>query len=97
VWAKRAIIKELSLSKNTLSSWCLNLRELYQIILLNSSDFQLGGTDDEGNPKIVEIDESLFFRRKYNVGRCRSSGWVFGMIERVTKKCMLIPVPNKSR
>jgi hypothetical protein len=70
---------------------------LCQIILLNSSDFQLGGTDDEGNPKIVEIDESLFFRRKYNVGRCRSSGWVFGMIERRTKKCMLIPVPNKSR
>lgn len=91
------IINELSISKNTCSSWCFNLRELCQIILTNSSNFQLGGIDIDGSPKIVEIDESLFFRRKYNVGRCRSSGWVFGMIERGTKKCMLIPVPNRSR
>ena len=45
--------------------------------------------DDEmiGGPGIVvEIDESKFTKRKYNVGRSMRDGWVFGGIERESGK-----------
>ncbi|KAG0435012.1 hypothetical protein DMUE_4933 [Dictyocoela muelleri] len=45
----------------------------------------LGGLDANGNRKIVEIGESLFFRRKYNRGRIRQQQWVLGMVERDSK------------
>jgi hypothetical protein len=49
----------------------------------------LGGHDDAGNSIIVEIDESLFFRRKYNRGRYTEACWVFGMVESIKKMCFL--------
>ena len=51
-------------------------------------DNWLGGMDENGISKIVEIDESVFFRRKYNLGRLRNNQWVFGAIERGIKKCI---------
>jgi hypothetical protein len=48
----------------------------------------LGGFDENGNSKIVEIDESLF-KRKHNRNRVNTSTWVFGMIEQDTTKCVL--------
>ena len=51
-------------------------------------DNWLGGMDENGISKIVEIDESVFFRRKYNLGRLRNTQWVFGAIERGIKKCI---------
>jgi hypothetical protein len=56
----------------------------------------LGGHDNAGNSIIVEIDESLFSRRKYNRGRYTEACWVFGMVERGSKKCAFFPVPNRS-
>ena len=55
----------------------------------------LGGIEPNRTNKIVEIDESYFFRRKYNRGRYRNAQWVFGAIERGTKNCLLVPVPNR--
>ena len=51
-----------------------------------------------GGPGIVvEIDESLFCRRKYNVGRLVREQWVFGGIEVGTpdKKAFLVAVPRR--
>jgi len=90
------MVKELNIDKNTASDWCLDMRELCQYYFL-SKDSQIGGYNSDGTRKIVEIDESLFFRRKYNRGRYKGSQWVFGGIERGTKKCFLVSVANRSR
>ena len=43
----------------------------------------------------VEIDESLFARRKANVGRLVTPQWVFGGIDVETKHGFLVPVPQR--
>ena len=46
-----------------------------------------------GDGIVVEIDESLIVRRrKYNRGRLRQQVWLFGGIERVSKKRFVIPL-----
>ena len=44
----------------------------------------------------MEIDESVFRRRKYNRGRRRRQGWVFGAWDRETKLGLLQYVPDRS-
>ena len=45
-----------------------------------------------GPGTVVEIDESVFYKTKYNVGRRREHTWVFGMTERGTNSVIMIPV-----
>ena len=45
----------------------------------------------------VEIDESMFVRRKGHVGRLENDQWVFGGICRETRECFLIAVPNRTK
>lgn len=55
----------------------------------------LGGPDT-----IVEIDETCLGRKvKYHRGNPRGSGqkWIFGIIDRTSKKCHLEIVPNRTR
>ena len=55
---------------------------------------RIGGlsVNENGNiePKIVEIDESKFFHRKYHRGAWREGHWVFGGIERGSNRCFLV-------
>ena len=51
---------------------------------------QLGGPGS-----IVEIDESLFSRRKYNRGRIVEDQWIFGGYNIATKEGLLIPVSHR--
>ena len=44
----------------------------------------------------VEIDESLFVRRKYNVGRAVRQQWVFGGVCRETGECFIYAVNDRS-
>jgi len=49
----------------------------------------------DGNGLIVEIDEAKFGRQKYNCGRLINGQWLFGSIERTTKKIFVLPVPYR--
>ncbi|KAK9754939.1 hypothetical protein QE152_g903 [Popillia japonica] len=46
--------------------------------------------------KVVEIDESKFFHRKYHRGQWRESHWVFGGIERGSGKCFLVELADRA-
>ena len=45
----------------------------------------------------MEIDESTFGRRKYNVGRVIEGQWVFGAICRETRECFMVPVEERNK
>lgn len=49
-----------------------------------------------GEGQIVEIDEAKMGKRKYNKGRVIEGQWIFGGIERTTKRLFIEPVPNQS-
>jgi hypothetical protein len=56
---------------------------------VNRQQVDLGGFDGNGQPIVVEVDESYFFRRKFHRGRRRRGTWVVGLVERATGKCWL--------
>lgn len=82
-------------SRTTTVDWCNFMREECQIWLANNSEV-VGGMDDQGDAIVVEIDESKYFHRKYHRGQWHDGHWVFGGIERLSGKCFLIEVPDRS-
>ena len=50
-----------------------------------------------GDGVVVEIDETFFVKRKHERGRPLSSVWVFGGIERVTKKKFIVPLIEENQ
>lgn len=89
------IVDEMGVDKNTVCDFAKDLREVCFVRCMEFEEM-LGGIGEDGESLIVEIDESLFFKRKYNRGRIRNQQWVLGMIERISGKCILIPVPDRS-
>lgn len=88
----RVIRRETGIgSSATTTDWARYCREVCMNALCNDQDTVIGG---EGH--IVEIDESLFAKRKYNVGRAVKSGWVFGGLERGSRRCFFEFVPDRS-
>lgn len=100
MWSKKdlqnRIYNELDVNKNTFCSWSDDMTELCCLRLTEEDDI-IGGIDDNSNPIVVEIDESVFCRRKYNRGRFREHQWVFTGIERMTNRMFLISVPNRNQ
>eukprot|EP00733_Pompholyxophrys_punicea_P001407 Pompholyxophrys_punicea_v1_NODE_692_length_1452_cov_33.509664.p2 type:complete len:137 gc:universal NODE_692_length_1452_cov_33.509664:490-900(+) len=78
--------RELKISVKTCVDWNNFLREVCAFTLIKNP-IKIGGSG-----MVVEIDESVFSKRKYNVGRARRNQWVFGGICRETKACFLVPV-----
>ena len=67
-----------------ITQWIVENQKLEEIF-----QGKLGGKDE-----IVEIDESCFFRRKYNKGRMLKQVWVFGIVER-TRGRLFVEVVEK--
>ncbi|KAG8172146.1 hypothetical protein JTE90_020512 [Oedothorax gibbosus] len=73
-------------STETVADWYSSGREIVVAHLLDrqAADGPIGGAG-----KIVEIDESKFGKRKYNVGHVVEGSWVLGMYERDSKEFRL--------
>ena len=58
------------------------LEQFYTWRVLWIDDKPYAGLDDNGQPHLVQMDESVFFKTKYNVGQRRELHWVIGGIQR---------------
>ncbi|VDN58144.1 unnamed protein product [Dracunculus medinensis] len=85
-WCQR----ELKLSKDTTVDWNNRMREVC-IFAVQRNKKKIGG---EG--LIVEIDESLFTKRKNSTSRMLSQQWIFGGICRETGDLFMEEVPDRS-
>ncbi|XP_065662708.1 uncharacterized protein LOC136085338 [Hydra vulgaris] len=84
------IQKDLEIGSNiTVVDWNQFCRDIAVTYFLNNR-VQLGGPGS-----IVEIDESLFSRRRYNRGRIKEDQWIFGAYDIATKEGLLIPVAHR--
>lgn len=72
-------------------AWAETCRVVCEDHMLGLGDGMIGGQGIE-----VEIDESKFAKRKNNVGRLLREGWVFGGVERVSKRCFFVFVPDRT-
>ena len=74
-YRSKQIIHELGISSATVTATCTMLRDVCKIHC--GTDSQIGGPG-----RIVQIDESHMYTRKYNVGRVlKTQTWVFGGID----------------
>uniref|UniRef100_A0A0N4ZAA3 DDE_Tnp_IS1595 domain-containing protein n=1 Tax=Parastrongyloides trichosuri TaxID=131310 RepID=A0A0N4ZAA3_PARTI len=83
------IAKELKLCENTISTFNFKIRSILQEFRTPTNP--IGGVND-----IIEIDETVITKRKYNKGRLISTQWIVGSISRRTKKFFIVSVPNRN-
>jgi hypothetical protein len=79
----------------TISKWTDLAREAICYYLCENST-KIGGINRDNSPKIEEIDESMFFRHKYNRGRITHCQWFVGGMERGKRNCFMRPVSNRN-
>lgn len=78
------------ISENTVTDWANLFREMCSWKLLQQP-IVLGGPN-----QVVQIDESVVARRKYNVGRLLQTQWVFGAYDVNAKLGYIQLVPDRS-
>lgn len=91
----RKTAKEVRVSNTIVCDWFNLCRELCAEWVENNQE-PIGGFSENG-PALVEIDESAFFRRKYHRGTLGPHYWCFGGIERGTRNCFIVSVPNRRK
>lgn len=86
------ISHEVQINQCTLVNWLNNIREICGLDIMRHP-LQIGGAG-----RIVAIDESKYFHRKYHRGRFREGQWVFGGIDvDDPTRCFLVPVDRRDR
>jgi hypothetical protein len=92
-FTEKLILNQFSFATQTVVDWANYCRELCVIYFDNQND-KIGGVGT-----IVELDETVIVKRKYDRGRVLKEGWLFGGIERTTDgsfKCFMRVVYNRS-
>jgi len=83
-WACKVPVKSASFMSNvcdrSVSLWYAFLREKCSESLMTTPNYSFGGPG-----VVVQIDESLVAKRKYNVGHLVQPQWVFGLYDTSTK------------
>ena len=93
MWCKDFTVKlaseELGLNKSTIIDWYRFCRDILFFHYENDQNSQekIGGVGS-----IVEIDESVFSKRKYHRGRYVKELWVFGGVNRTNKDEMFVEI-----
>ena len=85
--------KMVDVSHPCVVDWYKKLRKICSAAI-NNDPVVLGNT----NGAVVEIDESLFGKkRKYHRGTGKQDTWVFGMVEKGTRKVLFKVVDRRNR
>ncbi|XP_032685602.1 uncharacterized protein LOC116850894 [Odontomachus brunneus] len=85
----RLLMTECNISIVIAVDWTNFCRKLMAQWIYDN-DVQLGGSN-----KIVKINEVKIGHRKYHKGHLITGQWIFGRIERETKKFFIISVKNR--
>ncbi|XP_068229347.1 uncharacterized protein [Palaemon carinicauda] len=83
-------LKNEQLGSHTLVDWYNFCREVCEQVLILDNK-KIGGPGH-----IVEVDESKFGKRKYNIGHKVEGTWVFGGIDRETRKTFFRVVEKRN-
>ena len=87
--SQATMMKEVQISEHTTVDWKQFFRDVSVQYFTNHPE-QIGGPG-----VIVEVDESLFARRKNNVGRVIADKWVLGGYEPARRKGFLVEVQQR--
>lgn len=69
------IEKHVRIAHQTAVDWSNFCREVVYDAMIERCE-KIGGLDENGEPRVVEIDESKFGKRKYNKGHRVEGQWV---------------------
>lgn len=76
----------------------INFYKKLRKIIYDITESDKMGSVIDGQASIIEIDESAFGKKqKYNRGKHTKKQWVFGLVERNTRKTYFTPVANRTK